>query len=231
MMSNLITQDQRPQVITTSPMALLSTAVHNGANIETLERLMDLQERWQATQAKQAFNRALSEFQANCPRIEKRKQAHNYKYAPLGDIAEQLRSTLHKVGLTYRFEQQHLDKSIRITCVVTHVDGHAERTSMEMLADTSGSKNAIQAIGSAVTYGQRYTLIGALGITTADEDIDGRLPDEFKHKDPYINFKADREKIEQSIKGGRPADDVIEQLERTYKVTETVKQAILAMEK
>ena len=101
---------------------------------------------------------------------------------------------------------------------------------MEVQADKSGSKNVIQAVGSAVTYGQRYTLIGALGITTADEDIDGRLPDEFKQKPIYQDFKKHRESIEQSIKKGRPADDVIEQLERDYKVTEIVKEAILAME-
>ena len=41
-------------------------------------------------------------------------------------------------------------------------------------ADTSGSKNAIQARGSTVTYLQRYTLLGALGLVTGDEDTDGR---------------------------------------------------------
>jgi hypothetical protein len=39
------------------------------------------------------------------------------------------------------------------------------------------SKNPIQARGSAIDYMKRYTLIGALGITTADTDIDGRLPE------------------------------------------------------
>ena len=53
---------------------------------------------------------------------------------------------------------------------------------------------------------------------------------QFKQKPIYQDFKKHRESIEQSIKKGRPADDVIEQLERDWKVTEIVKQAILAME-
>ena len=229
-MSELTVTNDRPVAAATSPMQLLELAVSNNANIESLERLMDLQERWLGQQSRQAFNRALSEFQSICPRIEKKKQAHNYKYAPLGDIVAQIREVMHRCGLSFRFEQEHLTDTIKVTCVITHVDGHSERTSMEVQADKSGSKNVIQAVGSAVTYGQRYTLIGALGITTADEDIDGRLPDEFKQKPVYQDFKKHRESIAESIKKGRPADDVIEQLERDYKVTEIVKEAILAME-
>lgn len=39
--------------------------------------------------------------------------------------------------------------------------------------DPSGSKNAIQAIGSAVSYLRRYTLLGVLGMATSDGDSDG----------------------------------------------------------
>ena len=45
---------------------------------------------------------------------------------------------------------------------------------MESGLDTSGAKNDIQQKGSTQTYLQRYTLIGALGLTTADEDNDGK---------------------------------------------------------
>lgn len=40
--------------------------------------------------------------------------------------------------------------------------------------DTSGSKNAIQAIGSTVTYLQRYTLLSGCGLAAASTDDDGR---------------------------------------------------------
>lgn len=160
----------------TTPAQLLELAVNKDLDLEKLERLMAMQEQWEAKQAKKLFFEALANFQERCPRIIKRKQGHNYKYAPLGDIIEQIRPALKECGLTYRFEQNEVNGLIEIACVLTHVDGHSERTKMSAEDDTSGSKNTIQAKGSTVTYLQRYTLIGALGIATADEDIDARLP-------------------------------------------------------
>ena len=177
-MSNLAEQ-KTAQVIEApqqnSPARLIELAITQGANIEQLEKLLDLQERWDATQARKAFFAALTLFQSIVPAIIKRKQAHQYKYAPIGDIAEQIREPLMRCGLSYRFEQDH-GEVIKVTCLVTHIDGHSEQTTMQGAPDESKSKNAIQAAGSTVSYLQRYSLTGALGITTADEDIDARLP-------------------------------------------------------
>jgi hypothetical protein len=48
--------------------------------------------------------------------------------------------------------------------------GHSERTTLSATADTSGSKNSIQAIGSTVTYLQRYTLLAAVGLAAGGDD-------------------------------------------------------------
>jgi hypothetical protein len=45
---------------------------------------------------------------------------------------------------------------------------------MEAAADISGSKNQIQAIGSAVTYLERYTLFASYGLASKDQDDDGK---------------------------------------------------------
>lgn len=164
------------ELVTVSPMTLIETAVSKGADVTQLEKLMALHERWESSQAKKSFLTALSVFQSRCPEIQKNKKGHNSFYAPLSDIVAQTRTILAECGLSYRFEQEHGDK-IKVTCIVSHVDGHSEQTSMESDPDTSGSKNSIQAIGSAVQYLMRYTFISALGITTADSDMDGRIPD------------------------------------------------------
>ena len=44
---------------------------------------------------------------------------------------------------------------------------------MKLPADTSGSKNVVQAIGSSVSYGKRYTMQALLNITSGGEDDDG----------------------------------------------------------
>ena len=58
------------------------------------------------------------------------------------------------------------------------------------MPDTSGKKNEIQSRGSTITYLQRYTLIGALGLTTADEDIDARIPQETITEEQAADIKA-----------------------------------------
>lgn len=174
-MSNEITvESKNTQVATTSPMQLIESAINSGADIEKLERLMDLQERWESSNARKAFFAALSKFNAECPTIVKKKKAHNSMYAPLGDIHAQIKSTLVSCGLSFRFEQDH-SSGIEVTCLVSHELGHTEKATMKANADTSGSKSAIQAMASTVTYLMRYTLCSALGITTADEDMDGRI--------------------------------------------------------
>jgi len=176
-MSEIIKQEQ--------PVSLITQAISAGANIETLEKLMALQERYEANQARKAFFEALSEFQRKCPVLKKNKKVSfksektgfttNYNYTPLAQIVSQVKNILSDCGLTYRWETKDDGNNIVITCIITHKDGHSESNSMSAQSDTSGSKNVIQGRGSAVSYLQRYTLIGALGISSADEDTDGRI--------------------------------------------------------
>lgn len=173
-MSNDLVQKENTQVATTSPMHLIEMAINANADIDKLERLMDLQERWESNNAKKAFYSAMSKFNSICPTIIKRKKAHNGFYAPLGDIHAQIKEALVSCGLSFRFEQDH-SKGVQVTCIVSHEFGYSEKTTMTAPNDTSGGKTAIHAMASTVTYLQRYTLCSALGVTTADEDIDGRI--------------------------------------------------------
>lgn len=174
-MSNAVTKIENREVAAPDPMRMVQLAVEQNADVDKLSKLMDLQERWEANEARKAFLDAFARFQSEVPRISKTKAGHNYKYAPLSDIAEQIRRTLEDCGLSYRFDIQDTGEIISVTCIVSHRLGHQERTTMTGAPDTSGSKNSIQSRGSTVSYLQRYSLIGALGLTTADEDIDARL--------------------------------------------------------
>lgn len=160
-----------------TPATLLQTAVEQNADLDKLERLMDLQDRWNADQAKNAYSQALAKFQSELGPIIKTRQAHNSKYADLDDIAQAIRPILDKNGLSYTFEQDQDQSGLKVTCVVRHSAGHSESNSLSAPNDTSGGKNQIQAIASTVTYLRRYTLTGALGITTGNEDSDGGKPE------------------------------------------------------
>ena len=170
------------QVATHTPASLISQAIDKGLDVASLEKLLDLQQRWEAGEARKLFFKAFTNFQANCPDLRKTKQVSfgqgsaSFHYAPIADITRQIGKALKENDLSYRWEIQDTEKEIKVTCLISHSAGHTERTTMSALADTSGAKNAIQSRGSTVTYMQRYTLIGALGLSTADSDIDGRLP-------------------------------------------------------
>ena len=164
-----------------SPDQLLSQAIDKDLDVEKLKQLMELQERWQAGIARKAFFDALAQFQIECPEIRKTKDvvfngAKQYAYAPLPDVIRQIKEPLRKHGFSYRWEYADEGAIIRCTCLLTHSDGHTERTTMSANADASGSKNAIQARGSTIKYLERYSLTGALGITTADQDQDANIP-------------------------------------------------------
>lgn len=210
MSGELIIQDERQPSLpmrqeSQQPMRLLELAINRDADIDKLERLMEMQNQWEDRNAKREFLAAVARFQSKCPDIKKLKQGHNYKYAPLADIISQVRDLIAECGLCYRFEQDH-EKGIRVTCIVSHESGHSESNTMVAAPDTSGSKNAIQAIGSTVQYLMRYTFVGAFGITTADEDMDGRLPEKL---DRVENFdrKAVISKIQELVKNKGNTDE------------------------
>jgi len=160
-----------------TPTNLLQLAVEKGANVDQLEKLMNLQERWEREQARKDFYAARSNFQAQCPTLKKDREVSygntKYKYATLSGIATQVGEALSTCGLTYRWEMDTKPDMITVTCILSHINGHSETNTMSAAPDDSGAKNDIQQRGSAVSYLQRYTLIGALGIASAIDDDDG----------------------------------------------------------
>lgn len=173
--------DNNTQLTTQNPNDLLAQAIEKGLDVESLGKLMALQERWEANQARKSFFEAFTKFQSTCPEIRKSKNVAfkevKYNYAPLSDITRQISDHLEKNQLSYRWEIQDTEKEIQVTCLISHIDGHTERTTMMASPDTTGSKNVIQARGSAIEYLKRYTLIGALGLSTTDSDVDGQMPE------------------------------------------------------
>lgn len=154
-------------------MEMLSRALERGADLTVLEKLMDLQERHERNQAHKAFDAAVADAKSEIKPIVKNRSGHNSKYADLGAFASAVDPILAKYGLSYRY-RSHQEGAIHVTCILSHRDGHREETTLSGGADTSGAKNSIQALGSTLTYLQRYTLKLGLGLADAQGDDDGR---------------------------------------------------------
>jgi hypothetical protein len=156
-----------------TPMDMLSHAVERGADLDMIEKLMGLQERWEKNQARKSFDEAIAAAKKEIPVIVRNATGHNSKrYADFAAIAKTVDPILGQHGLSYRFRTVQTEKAITVTCVLFG-HGHSEETSLSGPADASGSKNAIQAIGSTLTYLQRYSLVQMLGLAAADDD-DGK---------------------------------------------------------
>jgi len=167
-------------VQSTTPATLLQQAIASGADPDILQKLMDAQERWEDRQARKAFASAIASARQEIPTIYKSKKGHGYHYAGLDDIARLVVPILAKHGLSYRWRTEQSGDMITIICVIEHQDGHQEHNAMSSNINAVGTKlqNSIQAMGSAVTYLQRYTLNAALGLASSlDDDAAACLPD------------------------------------------------------
>ena len=165
--------EAQPPVI----MTPIERALASGAPPEVWAKMMEVQERWDANQARKAYDDAMASAQAEMPTIVKDKDVSfgqtRYSHATLSGIERAVKPVLAKFGLHYRFSTAMNDRGLEVTCIVAHRAGHSERNTLPAPLDKSGSKNDIQSIGSTQTYLQRYTLMAALGLSAADDD-DGK---------------------------------------------------------
>lgn len=172
----------QPGPVAVTPMRLLEIATSQNADVDKLAKLLDLQERWERNEAKKAYVSAMKAFKADLPEITRNRVAQikenfSYDYATLDNVCDKIAPALSKYGLTHRWKMSQSEGKIRVTCVITHEMGHSEEEStLEAGADTSGGKNAIQAVGSTVTYLERYTLLAACGIAVKGQDTDSMPP-------------------------------------------------------
>lgn len=130
--------------------------------------------------------------------------AHKIKYATLKDILSVVRPALLKYGVRIRQgaeTSRGADEGAGIkgrlvpvyTDLVHTATGMMERTTVEIPI----AKLDAQAMGSALTYGRRYSLLAALGITTdeADDDGVGAMPNdlrgEVRDSDALIELKSE----------------------------------------
>lgn len=173
--------ESRPEsreVATVTPMEMLSRAMQSGASIEQLQKLMELQERWEATQARRQFNEAFAAFKAEAIVIIKNTMIKDgplkgKKHANLFDVVDAVTPKLSAHGLAISWKLSKDEKDwMEVTCTLRHVGGHFESVSMGAAPDTGPGRNAIQARGSAKSYLERYTATAMLGLAPKDTDDD-----------------------------------------------------------
>lgn len=181
-MNAIVERSQSALATSATPADLLRMAVEQGADLDRLERLMALQERWQAAQAKRAYDEAFAAFKAEGVKILKNRTVtagplDGKKYAELFAVVNAVTPALSAHGLSTSWRLTKDEKDwIEVTCYLRHVGGHQETATMGGPPDTGGAKSAIQARASTVSYLERYTIKAVLGMSEQDDDKDGAVP-------------------------------------------------------
>lgn len=160
-------------------------------DMDKMERLLAMQERILDRNARMAYSTALATMQPLMPVITERGGIKNKdgqfqsRYALWEDINDAIKPLLAQHGFALSFRTgTTTDGKITVTGILSHREGHQEETTISLPHDSSGSKNAVQAVGSSTSYGKRYTAIALLNITTRGEDDDGKAaPNDWINED------------------------------------------------
>lgn len=156
-----------------SPAALMIKAMAGGMDLDKLEKFMLLQEKYEANQARKAYNLAMADFKAESIVVIKDKTNLQYKsrYASEGSLFNTVNPLLSKHGLSASFDFVQ-GASFTVSCTITHSGGHKETVSLTGPIDSSGSKNPLQQIKSTVTYLRKAAFEAITGIASSDEEAD-----------------------------------------------------------
>lgn len=184
MAGEIILPEQRRQAVVpisndSNIMAVISRAAADPTcDIDKLERLMAMHERMQARDAEAEFNAAMAAMQSDIPSIAERgaivvNGQKRSDYATFEDINDVIKPIMQQHGFAITFKVENVAQGLSVTGILMHRAGHRESTTMLLPLDTSGSKNAVQAVGSSTSYGKRYVMSALLNLTTRGEDDDG----------------------------------------------------------
>ena len=166
----------------TTILQVIERAAQNPAvDIDKMERLLQMHERIVARNAQAAYADALAQMQPQLPIIGERggikDRAGNVqsRYALWEDIVGIITPILARHGFALTFRTGNEAERVTVTGVLTHREGHSEQTTLTLPIDTSGSKNAVQSVGSSTSYGKRYTASALLNLRTGETDDDGKV--------------------------------------------------------
>lgn len=162
-----------------APSQLVEMAISKGADLDKLEKLLALQERWEANQARKVFATAFAAAQSKIITVAKTKinpQTHS-NYAALEDIIESAQPIYTQEGFAVIFYEGDIAVPgfVRIFADILHAAGHRETFHLDMPLDGVGLKGtvnmtAIHGKGSAIKYAQRYLLCMIWNIPTKGDN-------------------------------------------------------------
>jgi hypothetical protein len=173
-----VRRDEQPPVAASESAAIFSmierAARDPSVDLDKMERLMQMQERVMERNAKAAYAASFARMQPELPVIGQKGKNTNTKqtYAKWEDIAEAIAPVLSRHGFSISFRVENASGNVSVTGVLMHEQGHSTETTLPLPVDTGAGRNAVQAVGSSVSYGKRYTAGLLLNFVSRDQQDD-----------------------------------------------------------
>ena len=190
-------------------LTIFQVSTDKGYAPEFIEKMMELQERNDANNARKAFFDAFANFKAEMPPVKKDKYNKYFKswYTSLGMLLDTYNPILGSNGLSLQFPSpEQGDTSMTVACKLSHRLGHSETVTMKGPIDTAAvgrvsgqpSRNAMQDLKSTFTYLRSVTCESILGVAgtegTVDDDGNGAGEVEYITEAQVTELKKEREK-------------------------------------
>ena len=160
-------------------LAMIQWAVQNQVDAGNMRQLLDMHTEVVKRAAEVAFKQSMVRLQSRIPALFKTSEivvsgATRSRYAALESIDKVVRPLMSEEGFSVSYDSEQATGGTVWKCIISHSDGHQRTYCLPpMPNDNSGSKNAVQAIGSTIQYARRYALCNALNLVTRGIDDDG----------------------------------------------------------
>lgn len=180
-----------PAVVDEKPGSLLQAIVAMAENpavdVTKLDAILQMQEKLERRQAEKEFTAAFARLSAKLPRVKKSgtielgedkagKKRGSIAFARWEDMDKIIRPLLIDEGFALSFDSTQRagdGGGIVVTATLMHSAGHSRTASMALALDAGPGRNNLQAMGSSLSYGKRYTTEMLLNIVREGEDDDG----------------------------------------------------------
>lgn len=198
-MNAMVEHTPTSQLVHMTPLESVQMQIADCTDLTRLEKLMELEANWRAAAAKRSYVAAFANFKRNMPDVVKDMLNKQYgsDYSSLANLVNTTNKVLGEYDLNARWDPDQSGGTIKVTCIMTHADGHSERVSLVGPPDTSGQKNPLQQIKSTLTYLEGATFQAITGVVarsaSADDDGNGagNQQPEIKEPEGYANWRAD----------------------------------------
>lgn len=180
--AEIVPSNRNGEAITTQGHPdMLRLAIEKGAAIETIERLVVLQEKMLVRSAEIEFNEALNRVQSKIARVapDLTNSQTGSKYASYAAIDRVIRPIYSAEGFSLSFSEEDCPKPdhVRIVCFVSK-GAHTRQYRKDMPADGKGAKGGdvmtkTHAAAAADSYAKRYLVKDIFNVAIGQDDRDG----------------------------------------------------------